>query len=122
MMANSCFWAFENWDPGTGKSPSRGMLLLAQVHKFGGTCVSAAERIASAAQLVLKNAESGDRQVTAAPILRVCILPFAASCCRWPHSSIQNADTGALWPCSLHSCEERAPENEQRPLTSSEGP
>lgn len=34
-----------------------------QVHKFGGTCVSAAERIASAAQLVLKGAEAGEQQV-----------------------------------------------------------
>jgi len=34
------------------------------VHKFGGTCVSAAERIASAAQLVLKGAEAGKQQVS----------------------------------------------------------
>lgn len=34
-----------------------------QVHKFGGTCVSAAERIASAAQLVLKGAQNGEQQV-----------------------------------------------------------
>ncbi len=41
-----------------------GMLLPGQVHKFGGTCVSAAERIASAAQLVLKGAEAGEQQVS----------------------------------------------------------
>lgn len=43
-----------------------------QVHKFGGTCVSAAERIASAAQLVLKGAEAGEQQVS-----RVAITPPA---------------------------------------------
>lgn len=96
-----------------GNSPSSGALVLEQVHKFGGTCVSAAERIASAAQLVLKNAESGDSQVTAAPHGS----PPAANCCRRARSRIPNARMGALWRWSRHLFQVRAPDNESGPLT-----
>ena len=34
-----------------------------QVHKFGGTCVSAAERIAAVAKLVVEAAAEGQQQV-----------------------------------------------------------
>ena len=45
-----------------------------RVQKFGGTCVSAAERIASAAQLVLQGAERGERQASyITHILHSCI-------------------------------------------------
>lgn len=45
-----------------------------RVHKFGGTCVSAAERIASAAQLVLQGADRGEQLVSTPPIVLTLML------------------------------------------------
>jgi hypothetical protein len=78
-----------------------GMLLPKQVHKFGGTCVSAAERIASAAQLVLKNAENGDRQVTAATHLH--LFPHPTSCCRYALQHTGCTRAGAFVALDRHS-------------------
>ena len=102
----------ENGDSGTRKLSSGGML-LEQVHKFGGTCVSAAERIASAAQLVLKNAENGDRQVTAAPNPRPSCV--GAGSCRWAHSCTPDACTGTLWHLSRRSFQAGAPDSRKGP-------
>jgi aspartokinase len=57
----------------------RGVLHCRQVHNFGGTCVSAAERIASAAQLVLQNAQSGDRQVGLECYSYAALLPLGCT-------------------------------------------
>lgn len=65
-------------------SLASGPPLPPQVHKFGGTCVSAAERIASVAEYIVKNAESSHNVVVVSAMGSHPSSPVKASARRAP--------------------------------------